>query len=286
MVLLALSIFAHSLATTSQGVTSYPGYHLAWNDEFNVDGPPNPQNWIYEIGFVRNKELQYYSDKNVTCRGGYLVIEGRAERVKNPKYDPGALATDWQKSREYSEYSSGSIKTATKHVWTYGRWECRGKFGVTKGLWPAFWMTGPTHPWPSNGEVDIMEYYNLGYHANVAWGTAKQYVAQWKSVRTPIEELAKAAGFSYAGAWSKEFHNYRMDWDKDFIRLYVDGRLLNEVDLKTTINKSADGANPFHEPHHILLNLAVGATGGDPKLTTWPSQFLVDWVRVYQKDGN
>jgi hypothetical protein len=33
----------------------------------------------------------------------------------------------------------------------------------------------------------------------------------------------------------------------------------------------------------LILNLAIGATGGDPNKTHWPSQFIVDWVRVYQK---
>jgi hypothetical protein len=77
-----------------------------------------------------------------------------------------------------------------------------------------------------------------------------------------------------------------MDWDREFIRLYVDGHLLNEVPLVETINRSPDGANPFHEPHHLILNLAIGSTGGDPELTNWPSRFVVDWVRVYRQPGS
>lgn len=260
-----------------------PGYDLVWQDEFNVDGKPDPKKWIYELGFVRNKELQLYREENVEVKDGFLVIEGRQERVKNPQFDPAAPADEWKKSREFADYTSGSIKTATKHTWTYGRFECRGKFGITRGLWPAFWMTGPTREWPANGEIDIMEFYQGNYHANLAWGSKTRYIGLWKSVSTPIEDIAKGAGYPTAEAWSQAFHIYRMDWDKDFVRLYVDGRLLNETDLKTTVNQSPDGANPFHEPHHILLNLAIGATGGDPKLTQWPSRFLVDWVRVYRK---
>jgi beta-glucanase (GH16 family) len=75
-----------------------------------------------------------------------------------------------------------------------------------------------------------------------------------------------------------------MDWDKDQIGLYVDDQLLNTIDLSKTINGDAAKANPFHEPHYILLNLAIGgASGGDPSQTPFPARFEVDYVRVYQK---
>lgn len=259
------------------------GFRLVWSDEFDQAGKPDPAKWVYETGFVRNRELQLYREDNVWIEDGMLVIEGRKERVPNPAHDPSAPADDWKRSRSHAEYTSGSIKTAGKQTWTYGRFECRGKFGVTLGLWPAFWMTGPAREWPANGEIDIMEYYQRHYHANLAWGSKQRFVGIWRSKKVAIEDLARDAGYASPDAWAADFHTYRMDWDKDFIRLYVDGRLLNEVSLKETINESPDGANPFHEPHHVILNLAIGATGGDPKHTTWPSRFLVDWVRVYQK---
>jgi beta-glucanase (GH16 family) len=75
-----------------------------------------------------------------------------------------------------------------------------------------------------------------------------------------------------------------MDWTPDEIRLFVDDVLLNSIDLAETLNKSADENNPFHEPHYLLLNLAIGGTnGGDPSNTVFPARFEVDYVRVYQK---
>jgi beta-glucanase (GH16 family) len=75
-----------------------------------------------------------------------------------------------------------------------------------------------------------------------------------------------------------------MDWEKDSIKLYVDDELLNTIDLSKTINRTSDRANPFHEPHYILLNLAIGGTnGGDPSATEFPARFEIDYVRVYQK---
>ncbi|OIP81923.1 MAG: hypothetical protein AUK44_09100 [Porphyromonadaceae bacterium CG2_30_38_12] len=40
----------------SQLPTIYPSWNLVWSDEFNAIGKPNPENWIYENGFVRNEE--------------------------------------------------------------------------------------------------------------------------------------------------------------------------------------------------------------------------------------
>lgn len=38
------------------------------------------------------------------------------------------------------------------------------------GLWPAFWTVGPD--WPSSGEIDILEYVNLGQNSQTSFHTA------------------------------------------------------------------------------------------------------------------
>ena len=52
--------------------------------------------------------------------------------------------------------------------------------------------------------------------------------------------------------------------------------------LSKTIN--ADGTNPFTKPQYLLLNLALGANGGNPDKTKFPIKFEVDYVRVYQTE--
>lgn len=74
-----------------------------------------------------------------------------------------------------------------------------------------------------------------------------------------------------------------MDWTEDYIRLYLDDELLNEIELSKTINQT-DGRNPFHLPHFLLLNLAVGGQSGGPvSLNAYPIRYEVDYVRVYQQ---
>ena len=79
----------------------YPGYALVWSDEFDRDGVPDPKNWDYEHGFVRNRELQWYTPENARVSQGFLVIEARRERVPNPQFEAGS--NDWRRNREFAD---------------------------------------------------------------------------------------------------------------------------------------------------------------------------------------
>jgi beta-glucanase (GH16 family) len=253
----------------------YPGYALVWSDEFNGSGGPDPQNWTFERGFVRNRELQWYQPENAREAGGVLIIEARRQRVANPTFEPGS--TDWARDRAFAEYTSASLLTQGLHSWQYGRFEMRGRIDTRPGLWPAFWTLGLAGTWPHNGEIDIMESYRGLLLANVAWGGAKRFEPIWADSRRPIERFNRAG-------WPDVFHVWRMDWDERAIVLSVDGARLNAVDLTQTINQDGTGTNPFHQPHYLLLNLAIGGTqGGEPAKTSFPARFEIDYVRVYQR---
>ncbi|WP_192085474.1 family 16 glycosylhydrolase [Algoriphagus sp. Y33] len=254
------------------------GYTLLWADEFNTEGIPNADFWSPETGFVRNNEMQWYQLENATVSEGSLVIEGRKERLKNPSYDPAA--NDWRKNREFAEYTSASINTRGKVEFLYGVVEVRAKIDTASGMWPAIWTLGVSKPWPANGEIDIMEFYKVGGNptilANAAWAHPEKRAA-WDEAKIPFAEfLAKDP------EWPSEFHIWKMDWTANYIKIYLDGELLNEVDLTQTTNP--DGFNPFHQPHYLLLNLALGSNGGSLEQTLFPKQYQVDYVRVYQKN--
>ncbi|MBX2874014.1 MAG: glycoside hydrolase family 16 protein [Saprospiraceae bacterium] len=251
-------------------------YALVWAEEFEVDGAPDPNNWSFEQGFVRNRELQWYQEDNAFVENGVLVIEGRRDTFPNPNYDP--TKPDWRINRPEIQYTSSSLHTLNKHSWKYGRFEIRAKIRAEEGLWPAIWTLGTGHEWPSGGEIDIMEYYDGNILANAAWAGAERWQAIWDDSRTPVSSFGDPG-------WDQKFHIWRMDWEAAEIKIYLDDQLLNTIDLSKTINQSGNVNNPFREPkHYILLNLAIGGqNGGNPKATPFPSRYEIDYVRVYQK---
>lgn len=247
------------------------GYELVWHDEFDVDGAPNPANWKFEKGFARNEEAQWYQADNASVQGGLLVIEARKERVKNPNYTGSG---DWKTSREYAEYTSSSLLTSGLQSFQYGRFEMRGRIPTSAGMWPAWWTLGVSGEWPSNGEIDIMEFYQGKVLANVACGTSTRWQAKWDSATKSLSSLG--------ANWSSEFHVWRMDWDEQNIVLYLDDQEMNSSPLSSMLN--SDGKSPFKQKAYMMANLAIGgANGGDPSKTAFPQRYELDYVRVFQK---
>jgi beta-glucanase (GH16 family) len=240
---------------TDGGTLDGAGWKLVWSDDFDQAICPDSANWGYEHGLVRNHELQYYQPNNASCQGGILIIEARRETVQT------------------AAYSSASMITSSKKMFTYGRFEMRGRIPTALGSWPAFWTLG-IGGWPQSGEVDIMEYYTGNVLANVckpAGGTCA-----WSSIRQPLAGLG-------ADAWTSQFHVWAMEWDAQNIDLSLDGKLVNHFPVSGAV--AAGQANPYvGHPMYIILNLAIGGdNGGDPTNTTFPLHFEVDYVRVYQR---
>lgn len=209
-----------------------------------------------------------------------LIIEARRERKPNPNFEAGNHF--WRISRPFIEYTSASLITAAnasgQAAWKYGRFEIRGRIDTRLGMWPVFWTLGQNGRWPSNGEIDIMEFFSGDLLANVVWGTNQPHTPKRNVKSRPIEEFDDPD-------WSNKFHVWTMDWDENRIVLAVDGEFLNTQDLSQTVNDDAASENPFHAPQSVLLSLAIGATnGGDPSQTEFPARLEVDYVRIYQKD--
>ena len=265
-------------------------YSLVFNDEFNEDGPIDLSKWAPERGFRRNYEEQYYLSDNLSQENGNLVITAVREQFANEDYD--SSSSDWRKNRPYADWTSGSINTFNKFSFLYGRVECRAKVSNLLGTWPAIWTVGEADPngsgcqtteWPSGGEIDIMENYRNKILGNFAVAGNGQYNASWDDRAIDISDFGNPN-------FENEFHVWTLIWTEDNMAIYMDDILINESDPNTPNSSRANacpGSAPFkNTPQVLWLNLALGGNpGGSTADLPDETSYLVDYIRVYQKNG-
>lgn len=244
--------------------------NLILEDEFLVDGAPDPEIWDYDLGDGTeagipgwgNNELQYYTDRpeNVRVEDGMLVITAREEAF------------------EGANFTSARLVSRNKFEQQYGRFEARMKLPYGKGYWPAFWLLGndcDVNPWPACGEIDIMEY--LGDDPVTVFG----------SVHGPGFSGGESVSKKYSlsnNRFDSEFHVFGMEWTPNRISWYVDGDLYASI-TREDLDEETDGQGEwvFDRPFYIIINVAIGGDlpGSPNNQTAFPQDMLVDYVRVY-----
>lgn len=256
---------------------------LLRSEEFNVPGAPDPARWSYEVGFRRNRELQFYTDRreNVRVEDGSLILEARREKpLPNPQYRKNSR--QWFEQRPFYRITSGMV--VSKVPFTFGpgtRIDVRAKIPAGSGLWPAIWGVGVNNlrgtsrvPWPECGEIDILEYFykipdsvsmgNLHYS-----GPAKKLMQY-----TGMSPL----GFNPGDGW----HLYSLEWDKTEMRFYFDDF---PVMVQPVPDEKKNPERSFEQEFQVRLNFALrDKTGQTGILNTddLPKRFLIDYVRIYQ----
>jgi beta-glucanase (GH16 family) len=241
-------------------------YQLVWSDEFDAQGHnlPNPAEWSMENGGHGwgNNELQYYLGTGFLDKDTVALINDGTLKI-----------TAFKREYQGNQYISARINT--KKSWLYGKFEARLKVPAGKGGWPAFWMLPQNfQAWPLDGEIDIMEY--VGYDPHVIHGTVHTQ-AYNHSIGTQKGQSTKV------NTAETEFHIYSMEWTKNKIEIFVDGKSYFIFNNDGKNNKSTW---PFNAPFYLKLNLAVGGNwGGQQGIdeSTYPQVYEIDYVRVYQK---
>ncbi|MEY2971900.1 MAG: hypothetical protein RL738_741 [Bacteroidota bacterium] len=241
--------------------TSYPGYSLVWNEEF--DGSAlNTANWNYETGAGGwgNNELQHYrnSPSNVRVENGRLIITAQKENFGS------------------SEYTSARVTTQGKKEFQYGRIDIRAKLPKGQGIWPALWMLGAnigTVGWPACGETDIMEL--IGHephkvHGTTHWGVQGSGVSTYRTGTYTLQQ----------GDFSDQYHVFSIIWVENNIRFYVDDQLFHTV----SVSHVSPAEYRHNAPFFFIANVAVGGNwpGAPDATTVFPQSMYVDYIRVFQ----
>ena len=208
--------------------------------------------WSYELGYVRNGETQKYTNTNAVVNDGILALRG-------------LKASD-------GSWTSASIISKGHFAFMYGKIVARVRACNYNGAFGAFWTLGDSFEfgykengnpdtlgewWAWCGEFDVMEFYN----GKLTCGTF-------------FNEKEESGRVWYNDYPTGDWHEFAMEWK-------TDGSLIFSIDGHELSKTNATDNRAFHIPHFILLNQAIGASGGTPDSSTTEITQYVDWVKYY-----
>jgi beta-glucanase (GH16 family) len=243
---------------------------LIWSDEFNVDGPPDPSNWGFDLDDGCQINL---------CSWGNGEQAWMTNLPSNVKVTNGILRITAKKEPNYKlPYTSARIVTRGLRTFKYGRVQFRARLANCKarGTWPALWMLAEKNVyggWPKSGEIDVME--AVGYQPDRFFGT----------IHTELYNGLKGTQRGGNIALSKDdWHTFEINWEPDRIQFAASGQIYFEYQR---MPGSSSAAWPYDQDFHIIMNIAVGGAWGgvegiDESAFMGNGQTMeIDWVRVY-----
>ena len=235
-------------ASTSSLLDSDGAYVI---DDFSSNSIDSNK-WGYELGYVRNNETQRYTNTNAEVNDGILALRGLKDSSGN--------------------WTSASIISKGHFAFMYGKIVARVRPCNWNGSFGAFWTLGDSFEfgykengspdtlgewWAYCGEFDVMEFYS----GKLTCGTF-------------FNEKEESGRVWYNNYPTGDWHDFAMEWK-------TDGTLIFSIDGNELSRTSATDNRAFHIPHFILLNQAIGASGGTPDSNTTEITQYVDWVKYY-----
>lgn len=262
------------IATKIAGVEGLiEGRILLWNEDFEGTSV-DTNTWTFD-----NRD-KYNARLNNWTGGARTTVQDSILHIQAVKQKYGSYTADW---------SSDELWTRKKYANSNCRWECKMKFDVMNGCWPAFWLMGDsftgTGPetgqgglgWPACGELDIMEFMG-GANGNLSSN------AHWTDVLTNTENKSKSIGVftnKITGELT-DWHIYGCEITDTQVTFDVDGTTYATWDISEA---NSDFGNAFKMPMYPLISLQVGQEGGAPDADATEMNVYVDWVRCYAPVG-
>jgi beta-glucanase (GH16 family) len=265
------------------------GFNLTWSDDFTgASGTGlNTGTWKYDTGpgssfgtgeieTMTNSTSNVYQDGN-----GHLVL-----KALHSGSDPRG---GWTSGRVETQAATFGAPAGGVVEMQASIQQPNVNTGNGAGYWPAFWMLGSTlrsgTPWPTSGEVDILEDIN---GRSSVFGTLHCGTNPGGPCN---ESTGIGSGERACGGCQTGYHTYAVQIDRSVspeqIRWYLDGS--NYFTLASNRVDATTWANAVDHPFFIIFDLAMGggfpdAFGGGPNSATVSGgQLNVDYVAVYNK---
>jgi beta-glucanase (GH16 family) len=240
------------------------GYKLTFDEEFNtrsISQTGENTTWSDirpEWRFDANSDIGFGRSSFVDAASGYdpFRVEGGALSITAvPDRTQWGYKGSWE---------SGLIHTKGEFSQTYGYFEMRADMNSAPGGWDAFWLL-PDQPAPNPDgrpgwqELDIVEHY----------GEYDIGTYRWIHSTDPTQNPnAERQVFSDNPEQSQGFHTYGMNWQKDTIEFYFDGRFMG----------SQPTPSDMHGPMYLLANLATQDLADKAGV---PLTMAIDYIRVF-----
>lgn len=230
---------------------------LVWEDDFN--GAIDSASWS-KIPRWHPEWAQKMSD-NPLCYGlrdGNLILRA----VANP--DPADSA----------EYITGGLYTKYKRAFHGGRIEVRARLHGAKGAWPAIWLKPfeeEKYPWPTGGEIDIMEHLN---YDSIAYQTVHSYYTN------NLGQGQNPPQGSTSPIHPDDYNVYGVEMYPDSVVFFING---DRTFMYPRIETDAEGQFPFDRPYYLLVDMQLGGRWvGEIDPADVPVEMEIDWVRYYK----
>ena len=254
-----LSVLAFLCACT----TNENEWNLVWEDNFDQTSGLDTATWSKIPRLEVNPEWRKYMTDDEACydvADGNLILRG----MINPNREQDTAA-----------YLTGGIYTKYKRPFYGGRLEVKAKLQGARGAWPAIWMKPFDEdrlPWPSGGEIDIMERLNFD---SIAYQTVHSVYTHKLGIKDNPPQG------STGRILPDDYNVYAVEMYPDCVVLFI-----NDVKSFTypRIETDKEGQFPFDKPYYLLIDMQLGGSwvgGIDDKDV--PVEMKVYWVRYYQK---
>ncbi|MFD2257270.1 family 16 glycosylhydrolase [Luteolibacter algae] len=261
-----------------------PGNDGGWklnekvSDEFEGDAL-DMEKWL-NLGLDGNYHGEWkgrapsqFNPANVSLRDGKLVIASR--------WDPGFEFSDSKFNNGFhygkpAPVTTGSIISRHKFKYGYMEMRCKAADGPVSS---SFWSTGP------GGEIDVFEHF----------GANPEKPHSEKRFHTSFHDWRKGSQTFGKRIWTNDhmldfrvaddFHIYGLEWAEDFLKIFVDGRLVNCVTkdelgdkwVATSEQKIWIDCETFDWE---IKPSALKESDFDENV-----EFIVDYCRIWQREG-
>ncbi len=269
-----------STVTSQAFFPNIPSNTLVWSDEFSNSGTskvqPDPTVWTYDTGNggFGNQELETY------CAWGSSTAPCSTSSPSEFVGTDGYLHIVAQNPSS-NVYTSARLMTQGLFSFQYGRLEFRAMVPEAQGFWPAAWSMGnniATVNWPGCGEMDVLE--RIDAAGNPDWNEGSIH-------GTRFIDTNLGARFNFPnGQTAAQWHTYGMIWSPGSVKYYIDDPAHPYASFTPASLSNLSGAVwPFDggQSNFIIINLAIGGSwpGAPNNSTPFPSEMLVDYVRIY-----